>query len=131
MYDSGKIIVGILVFVILFTSPIWYNFTIGETSKKPDPVVLKVEGKLECVRSAEYMRALHMDLLNEWRDEVVRNDIRTFTTASGKVLEKSLTHTCMDCHANKAEFCDQCHNYVAVTPHCWDCHIEPPKMGNE
>ena len=28
------------------------------------------------------------------------------------------------CHANKAEFCDRCHNYAAVKPYCWDCHID-------
>ena len=28
----------------------------------------------------------------------------------------SLTRTCMDCHSNKAEFCDRCHNYLAVRP---------------
>jgi hypothetical protein len=31
----------------------------------------------------------------------------------------------MDCHSNKKEFCDTCHDYSSVTPYCWSCHIEP------
>jgi hypothetical protein len=37
----------------------------------------------------------------------------------------SLTNTCLDCHPNKDTFCDRCHNYMAVSPYCWDCHIVP------
>jgi len=31
----------------------------------------------------------------------------------------------MHCHSNKKKFCDECHNYMAVKPFCWDCHIQP------
>jgi hypothetical protein len=125
MYDSGKIIVGILIFIVLFTFPVWYNVAIGNPSAKPEIKLPEGKGKTECVKSANYMRTLHMDLLNEWRDEVVRNDVRYFTASNGKKYEMSLSNTCIDCHSDKAEFCDQCHNYLAVTPYCWDCHIEP------
>ena len=38
----------------------------------------------------------------------------------------SLTGTCLQqCHVNKQEFCDRCHNYAAASPYCWDCHIDP------
>ena len=80
------------------------------------------------MKSADYMRTLHMDLLNEWRDEVVREGARYYTASSGKKYEMSLSNTCIDCHSNKTEFCDQCHNYLAVTPYCWECHIEPELM---
>jgi hypothetical protein len=66
-----------------------------------------------------------MELLNSWRDEVVRDGDRIFTSLTGQVFNKSLSNTCMDCHSNKSEFCDACHNYGAITPYCWDCHIEP------
>ena len=33
--------------------------------------------------------------------------------------------SCMSCHANKDKFCDRCHDYLAVKPYCWDCHVEP------
>lgn len=128
MYDSGKIITGILVFLILFTFPVWYNITSGDPSGVPDLVLPQGEGKTECVKSASYMRTLHMDLLNEWRDEVVRDGGRFVVTASGQKHEMSLSNTCIDCHSNKSEFCDQCHNYLAVSPYCWECHVEPEPM---
>jgi len=129
MYDSGKIITGILIFIILLTFPVWYNIVMGENCV---PVLVKptADGQTECVKSASYMRTLHMDLLNEWRDDVVRDGVRFFKTASGKTYEMSLSKTCIQCHSNKADFCDQCHNYLAVTPYCWDCHVEPEKMEN-
>jgi hypothetical protein len=37
----------------------------------------------------------------------------------------SLQNGCMRCHSNKKKFCDECHNYMAVKPYCWDCHIQP------
>jgi hypothetical protein len=71
------------------------------------------------------MRATHMEMLDEWRDRVVREGERMYQASDGKSYEMSLTHTCLECHSNKAEFCDACHNYTAVTPYCWDCHIDP------
>ncbi len=88
------------------------------------------EDQKECVNTAEYMRTSHMDLLNDWRDKVVRENIR-FTSINGKKTEMSLTKTCMSCHSNKEQFCDQCHNYLEVTPYCWDCHVEPKKPETE
>jgi hypothetical protein len=128
MYDSGKIIIGIVIFLGLFTSPVWYDLAIGKASDKPNIVLPKGEDQLECVNTAGYMRDNHMDLLNVWRDEVVRNGNRDYTSPTGKHYEMSLTKTCTNCHSNKADFCDQCHNYVGVTPYCWDCHIEPSLM---
>jgi hypothetical protein len=128
MYDSGKIITGIIVFLVIMTFPVWYNTAIGDPSIKPDIKLPAAEGQQECVKSASYMRTFHMDLLNDWRDEVVRNGGRYFTASSGKKYEMSLSNTCIDCHSNKADFCDQCHNYLAVDPYCWDCHVDPELM---
>ena len=66
-----------------------------------------------------------MRLLDQWRHEVVRDGERYYTAGNGKIYYKSLQVTCMECHSNKSKFCDQCHDYMAVTPYCWDCHIEP------
>lgn len=125
MYDVGKIIVGLVVFVILATSPLWFNAILGESPEAPK-LQLPTNGSTECVEATEFMRANHMDLLNQWRDDVVRTGQRDYvSTTSGKVYDMSLSRTCMDCHTNKAEFCDACHNYLAVSPYCWDCHVEP------
>ena len=125
MYDSGKIIIGIIVFLGLFTSPFWYDLVFGNTAIKPNLVLPTREDQKECVMSAEYMRHNHMELLKDWREDVVRDGNRIYTASSGKRLEKSLTKTCLGCHSKKDEFCDQCHNYLGVKPYCWDCHVDP------
>jgi len=71
------------------------------------------------------MKANHMDLLNQWRDDVVRKGVRIYKAGNGRKFEMSLSNTCMNCHSNKSEFCDECHGYGGVDPYCWDCHIEP------
>ena len=71
------------------------------------------------------MTTQHMKMLDQWRNEVVRDSERFYTSSTGKMYEKSLQNTCMECHSNKSKFCDQCHNYIGVDPFCWDCHIEP------
>jgi hypothetical protein len=125
MYDAGKIIVGLVVFVVLATSPLWFNALTEATPEAPK-LTLPTNGSTECVEATVYMRASHMDLLNQWRDEVVRTGQRNYVSgSSGKVFDMSLSRTCMDCHSNKAEFCDACHTFMAVSPYCWTCHVEP------
>lgn len=123
MYNAGKIIIGLVVFAAIVTFPLWYGAAFGNDSAKPDPKIITTEK--ECVAPTEYMKTSHMDLLNQWRDSVVRKGVRIYTTESGKHYEMSLTHTCMNCHSNKSQFCDECHNYAGVNPYCWDCHIAP------
>jgi len=126
MKDKGKIILGLIIFLVLMTFPIWYNFLNGVKAFE-EPVILTANtpGKDKCVRDTEYMREHHMDLLNEWRQLVVREDDRFTQDAYGNKIERSLSNTCMDCHSNKEDFCDRCHNYMAVSPYCWDCHVTP------
>jgi hypothetical protein len=120
MHDAGKVAAGLVIFLALVTLPVWYQAARGAEPGAPE-LEKAVEGP-ECVAPAEYMRALHMDLLNVWRDEAVREGDRAYVGLGGKVYEKSLTGTCMGCHANKEEFCDRCHDYVGAEPYCWDCH---------
>jgi hypothetical protein len=125
MHDVGKIAGGLVVFLVLATSPLWYNALSASPADMPR-LDLPPNGAQQCVETKEYMRASHMDLLNAWRDEVVRTGLRDYqSTLSGRTFDKSLSRTCMDCHSNKAEFCDRCHDYLAVSPYCWDCHVEP------
>jgi hypothetical protein len=76
------------------------------------------------------MRAEHMQLLDLWRESVVRQADRVYTNPKGKQFVMSLSNTCLDCHSNKADFCDKCHNYASVRPYCWDCHIDKPKENS-
>ncbi len=123
MYDAGKITAGVVVFLGLVTFPVWSNIAKGEAAPAPDPKIDTEE--TECVAPADYMRNSHMAMLNEWRDLVVREGNRIYVGFNGKEHPISLSNACMQCHPNKAEFCDECHNYAGVYPYCWDCHIEP------
>jgi hypothetical protein len=123
MHDSGKIIAGLAVAVILLTFPFWFSIIQGKSGYVPDPELPK--DQTSCVESKDYMRAYHMDLLNEWRDSVVRDGQRVYVATNGDKHEMSLSGTCMKCHVSKTNFCDSCHNYVSVTPFCWDCHVSP------
>ena len=124
MYDAGKIFFGLLIFLALITSPLWYNMASGEGDYMPDPKIICEA--TECVMPTDYMRSDHMDLLNKWRNDVVHDGDRMFEMANGEIVEKSLTLTCLECHSNKTEFCDACHSFSAVEqPVCWECHIVP------
>jgi len=123
MYDAGKIIPGIIIFFCLISFPIWFSAASGQINYTPE-INLPADEE-QCIESSEWMKANHMDLLLEWREEVVRDNLRTYIASDGKEYKKSLTDTCLNCHSPKAEFCNRCHDYVAAEPHCWNCHIDP------
>ena len=127
IYNGGKILLGLIIFVALFVSPFYLNM--GKATAKLElkidtPEIQKLADK-KCVEPKEFMRAEHMQILNNWRDAVVRDGDRNQIIISGQKYDKSLQNGCMKCHSNKKDFCDKCHNYVAVKPYCWDCHIAP------
>jgi hypothetical protein len=126
MYNSKYIIPGLLIFVGLVTFPFWVNLVSAEYQR---PELALPADQKECIEPVEYMRTEHMNLLDTWRDEALREGKRTYTASNGKVWETSLQNTCMQCHTNKAEFCDKCHETNSVDPYCWDCHVAP--RGNQ
>ncbi len=122
MYDGGKIIPGLIIFVLFITFPIWYNR--GNAGTVPQPELPK--NYKQCVLPDADMRAEHMQLLNRWRDLVLRTGDRSFDVKIGDTMyQKSLMNTCMQCHTSKKKFCDRCHTYASVKPYCWDCHVAP------
>ncbi len=125
MRDRGLILLGLVVFLGLITFPVWYDTIAGTDSAAPELQTPKGDA---CVYPTEYMRTNHMKVLMVWRDEVVRKGNR-LVTIGDKTYQMSLTKTCLDCHSDKAEFCDKCHEYAAVTPYCWDCHVDPRGPG--
>jgi hypothetical protein len=139
LFDRNKVIGGLVIFLVLITIPLWQN--LGKTVAAPTPsldtpVIKKLAEKdKKCVMPKEWMRANHMQMLVDWRDNVVRTKEQQVTTSrgrefvapDGKQYLASLTNTCMECHSNKVQFCDQCHNYVAAAPNCWGCHLETGK----
>ncbi len=129
MKDKKFIVTGVIIFIVIATFPFWYNG--GKAAPAPElQLTEKAKAAQVCVRSTEYMKAEHMQLLDVWRDSVVRRGDRTYVSPSGQEYNMSLSNTCLDCHSNKAEFCDRCHNYASVRPYCWDCHIDNPKENS-
>lgn len=136
-YNGKNIFIGLAIFLILIILPLVPN--LGKTIPPPvrqldTPVIQKLAEKdRKCVMPTEWMRANHMQMLVDWRDNVVRTNEkgaangRYFVAPDGKKYLASLTNTCLDCHSNKAQFCDQCHNYAAIVPTCWGCHLETGK----
>lgn len=127
MRDRGRILIGVAIFVIIVLFPIWYGNAFGTTGPAPTPAV--APDTKPCLETAEYMRIHHMEILDQWRTAVVRQEDRTWTSSDGREFSMSLTKTCMDCHSDKAKFCDRCHNYADVKPECWSCHNEKPAPG--
>jgi len=127
MYDGGKIIPGLVVFVALALAPMLLGATLGQGATKPQ-LTLPADEK-SCIESTDYMRANHMQLLVAWRDQVVRDGQRTYVASDGKEYEMSLTGTCIQqCHTKKSEFCDRCHDYASVSLNCWSCHVVPEEQ---
>lgn len=122
MYNAKAVIVGIIIFVGLFTSPFWLSM-MGKDYKSTGIELPK--GEKECIEDVQFMRDQHMRLLNEWRDEALRKENRVYVATSGKKWNISLQNTCMKCHNDYEGFCQKCHKANGVDPYCWTCHIIP------
>ncbi|MGA7577480.1 MAG: sulfate reduction electron transfer complex DsrMKJOP subunit DsrJ [Desulfobaccales bacterium] len=130
-YDLKYILLGLVIFFGLVFSPILPNLGKIVAAPSPNldtPAILKLAKKdRQCVMPTPYMRAYHMQMLIDWREAAIRHGNREFISPSGKKYVANLSDTCMGCHSNKSKFCDQCHNFAAVTPNCWGCHQDMEK----
>ena len=129
LYDANKIVPGLAVFLAIALFPVWNGLTQGQSVFKLD---LETPGEAKnCVLEKQNMRLTHMDLLNQWRDKVVREGERVYVSPdNNQRFTMSLTRTCLGCHTNKEKFCDQCHNAAGVQPYCWDCHVVPTEPAS-
>ena len=126
MYNGGKIIAGLAIFLGLITFPIYYS--VGKANPHPNPsldtpVINQMKVK-HCVESREFMRANHMRLLRGWMKTVLAGKGCVYVSSTGEKYNMSWD-TCWNCHSSKKQFCDRCHNYMAVDLPCWKCHSEP------
>ena len=141
MNDRVKIVAGVIVFLVAFSFPWWYQLAAG----KAEPLRLeRPAGQRRCVEDRGYMKSRHMELLDRWRDSVVRKGDRIYLPAQkhpcsdsadctgGTCVQgacrftMSLTNNCLACHSRR-RFCDKCHTYLSVRPYCWDCHLSGEK----
>lgn len=128
MYNKRTVIPGLAILVLFVTFPLWFNGLSAGPVPKPE---LPPGGEKQCVAPAAEMRAEHMKLLNEWRDDVLRNGNRETVMVAGKEYRKGLQMACMQCHSNKEKFCDSCHEYASVNPYCWNCHLTPGEAASK
>jgi hypothetical protein len=124
MRDRSLIYLGLLIFLAAVTLPFTYNMAVG-AGAMPELEIPKDE--TQCVEPIEFMKSSHMQLLIDWRESQVRENVRTYVSSDGREFDIGLTGTCIQqCHTSKENFCDRCHNYAGVQgPYCWDCHIDP------
>ena len=144
MQDLGKIIIGIIVFLVLLSIPVIVTQATGNADYVPDPQppsqdVLDnfiaenypdfTDYDSSCIESKEYMRLNHMNIIYDWRAWAVRDDAdgdedsSYYTSLDGKKeWFMSLTETCLGCHTDRDVFCNRCHEYTATQPNCWNCH---------
>lgn len=92
MYDGGKIITGLIIFIALTTFPFYCN--IGKTVARPEP---------EAIRNVDIMPWYHIPV-KKWRSSHM-NIIN-----SGAVTKEN----CLPCHYEPEKFCNKCHEYVGV-----------------
>lgn len=130
MRNRPFIVGGLLVFFVFVTTPIWHGLATRRIALEAPEIKLPAQEK-QCVAPVSYMRTSHMQLLDEWRDSVVRTGQRKHVAYNGKVYEKNLTNTCLSaCHGSRQEFCDRCHDYSGVSSlNCWNCHSDAPQVA--
>lgn len=119
MHDAGKILMGLGVFAGLVSGPVWY--AAGRGRGEP-PELEKPTTAKRCIEPTPFIRSRHMELLDAWRDAVVRRGEHVYVASDGQRHVMSLTGTCLGCHVDPAKFCIRCHEYVGVEAFCWDCH---------
>ncbi|NQT37448.1 MAG: sulfate reduction electron transfer complex DsrMKJOP subunit DsrJ [Planctomycetes bacterium] len=119
MNDKPKIIVGLVVVLVAATFPFWYTLAKGR-DVLPEDRERPSEGS-RCVMDDPV--ANHMQVLNTWRDEVVREGDTEQIKVDGKKYHKSLTDGCLQCHSSREDHCDRCHEYANVELTCWECHL--------
>lgn len=129
LYNRVPIVIGLIVFIVIASLPVWYNLASGKSAAPPELPLPDPEVHPNCVAPLEYMRSSHMVLLNEWRDSVVRDGDRIYEAYDGTKYNKSLSQTCLGCHESREQFCNQCHGYIGVEPYCWECHIDPQEIA--
>ncbi|NLC77188.1 MAG: sulfate reduction electron transfer complex DsrMKJOP subunit DsrJ [Clostridia bacterium] len=130
MYNGSKVLVGLGLFFLIVTVPFWLGFGTEELAPELDldtPAIAQLADK-KCIEPTGVMREEHMQLLEQWRDQAVRMGNRYYEASDGTVYQASLQNTCLDCHSNKSDFCDRCHDYGKVSPDCWTCHLDPEGM---
>jgi len=126
--DGGKNrtkTIAVVIPVAIILLPILYSlagYVFARGPGDPDPFLQMPEERFKyCVEDGEYMRFHHWELLQQVRDEVVREG-----KSGGVTFDQ-----CRVCHENRAGFCDRCHAAANVRPDCFGCHYFPETPEKE
>ena len=138
MYDGWKIILGLIIGLGLFLSPVLYN--LGTDAKAPVPELTeKAKAAGQCVAPKAYMTAWHMQLLDNWRHEVVRDADRYFNTNEDlwwdysldyRLLEKWRRYTTAGGDFQGAGQPGKVY-YKSLQVTCMECHSNKSKFCDE
>jgi len=139
IYDGWKIILGLVIGVALFLSPILYN-GVGKAAKAPVPeLTAKAKAAKACVAPKPYMTAWHMQLLDNWRQEVVRDGDRYYNTNENLWWDYSLDSRILESWRRLVTASDQDEApgatgkiyYKSLQVTCMDCHSNKSKFCDE
>jgi hypothetical protein len=87
IYDLNKVAIGLVVFLVIFTIAFWKNLGKAVPPPQPElntPAIMKLPEKdRKCVESLAFMRGNHMQLLVNWREQVIRTGDRYYTNSEG------------------------------------------------
>lgn len=121
---------GILRAVVLILTcglPLYSTLLYSDSAVTPGSKAATMEN---CIAPTTEIRRNHMDHLQHDRIKVVQQGVRS--------VKYSLAE-CVDCHAEKddkggyhpinaeGQFCSGCHQYVAVSLTCFQCHSKKPE----
>jgi hypothetical protein len=78
MYDRPQIIAGLVIALVILTFPIWYNLpNLFSAPPPPEPeLAAQAQAAGYCVMPGAFMRTTHMQILDDWRNAVVRDGHR-------------------------------------------------------
>lgn len=125
MHSSTGVLRAVLL-IMMCGLPIYSTALYSDSAVTPGS---KAATTANCVAPTTEIRRNHMDYLKHDRIRVVQQGVRD--------VRNSLAD-CVDCHAEKdgkggyhpinaeGQFCSGCHQYVAVSLTCFQCHSKKP-----
>ena len=114
---------------LLITLPLSLHAADGNLPQVPKAKANATE-EHGCVVSVSDMRKNHMEYLLHQRDDTMRRGIRTKQYSLAECIECHVTEDSsgqVASYGDDKHFCSTCHNYVAVSIDCFQCHNDKPQ----
>ena len=97
MRDRGWIFCGLLMFAAR-CSPFRSGTCVAGRTRPAQPESVLPASEKQCVAPLGYMRASHMQMLLDWREDVVRRGDRRILRIQRQGLREEPDATCLGCH---------------------------------